>query len=149
MFGSVGSGVAHPLSPPPTWCHMPRGIPVMRRCPMMRLLLGPRYVGSSCLLPSTLYGIALSTVTWYIWAFVRRCRNQVRPRLIEIERPWSCATIMRSGSVGSIHMSWWSPPGAWGRGVTSSVRPPSVETVNEAVRKYASSSSLGEITTRE
>ena len=31
MFGSVGSGVAHPLSPPPTWCHIPRGIPVMRR----------------------------------------------------------------------------------------------------------------------
>ena len=42
MFGSVGSGVAHPLSPPPTWCHIPRGIPVMRRWPWMRLLLGPR-----------------------------------------------------------------------------------------------------------
>ena len=30
---------------------------------LQRLLLGPRYVGSSCLLPSTLYGISLSTVT--------------------------------------------------------------------------------------
>src|SRR5512138_1076803 len=94
-LGSVGSGVAQPLSPPPTACHIARGMPPTPRPPMTRALLGPRYVGSSCLLPSTLYGTALSTVTWYICAFVRRCRNQVLPRLTVIERPWSCTTIMR------------------------------------------------------
>ncbi len=36
--GIGGIGVAHPLSPPPTWCHIPRGIPRLPR----RLLLGPR-----------------------------------------------------------------------------------------------------------
>ena len=41
MFGSVGSGVAQPLSPPPTECHMPREIPALRP-PVTRLLLGPR-----------------------------------------------------------------------------------------------------------
>ena len=35
--------------------------------------------GSSCLLPRTLYGISLSTVTWYICALVSRCRSHVRP----------------------------------------------------------------------
>ncbi len=59
MLGSVGSGVAQPLSPPPTACHCPRTM----RPPPRRLLLGPRYVGSSCLFPNTLYGIMLSTVT--------------------------------------------------------------------------------------
>src|SRR6476659_7958040 len=48
MFGSTGSGVAHPLSPPCTPCHSLRAIvfPVL-------LLLGPRYEGPSCLLPYT------------------------------------------------------------------------------------------------
>ena len=40
-FGSVGSGVAQPLSPPPTECHIPRLIPALRP-PCTRLLLGPR-----------------------------------------------------------------------------------------------------------
>ena len=41
MLGSVGSGVAQPLSPPPTECHIPRLIPALRP-PGTRLLLGPR-----------------------------------------------------------------------------------------------------------
>src|SRR5689334_17734341 len=45
-FGSTGSGVAQPLSPPCTECHSLRGI-----VPPARLLLGPRYDGPSCLLP--------------------------------------------------------------------------------------------------
>src|SRR5215510_3963618 len=48
MFGSTGSGVAHPLSPPPTVCHMDRGMVAPRPPPRpppssVRLLLGPRY----------------------------------------------------------------------------------------------------------
>src|SRR6266850_311643 len=46
MLLSTGSGVAQPLSPPPTDCHALRGI-----CPPLRLLLGPRYDGSSCSFP--------------------------------------------------------------------------------------------------
>src|SRR5579872_1372183 len=45
-FGSTGSGVAQPLSPPSTACHSLRAI-----VPPDRLLLGPRYDGPSCLLP--------------------------------------------------------------------------------------------------
>src|SRR5690349_9168738 len=54
-FGSTGSGVAKPLSPPPIECHMPRGIPDRPPPPpprppsSSRLLLGPRYDGPSCL----------------------------------------------------------------------------------------------------
>src|SRR5688572_13719226 len=48
MFGSTGSGVAHPLSPPPTPCHSLRAIVLPER-----LLLGPRYDGPSCLFPYT------------------------------------------------------------------------------------------------
>src|SRR5690349_8454564 len=61
-FEFFGSGVAQPLSPPPTECHMPREIPAPRP-PTTREFDGPRYDGSSCLLPNTLYGISLSTVT--------------------------------------------------------------------------------------
>ena len=46
-------------------------------------------------------------------------------------------------------MSWWSPPGASSRGITLMARPPSVDTEKDAVRKYASSSSSGDTTTRE
>src|SRR5437868_989305 len=45
-FVSTGSGVAKPLSPPCTACHMLRGI-----APPVRLLLGPRYDGPSWRLP--------------------------------------------------------------------------------------------------
>jgi len=38
---AVGSGVAHPLSPPPTECHMPREIPAPRP-PTTREFDGPR-----------------------------------------------------------------------------------------------------------
>src|SRR6478672_8182801 len=81
-LGSVGSGVDQPLSPPATVCQALRGMmfPPPPPPPKMRLLLGPRYDGPSCLLPITLYGIALSTVTWYICAFGSRFRYQVRPR---------------------------------------------------------------------
>ena len=55
MLGSVGSAVAKPLSPPPTECHMPRGIdPDPPPNPPMRLLEGPRVDGPSCRLPITL-----------------------------------------------------------------------------------------------
>src|SRR6185295_15296965 len=47
---SAGSGVAQPLSPPATDCHALRGIPPPNP-PPLRLLLGPRYEGPSCLLP--------------------------------------------------------------------------------------------------
>src|SRR5665213_1287519 len=46
IFGSTGSGVAHPLSPPPTPCQSLRWMPSAPR-----LLLGPRYDPPSCLFP--------------------------------------------------------------------------------------------------
>src|SRR5512147_1914536 len=48
MFVSTGSGVAQPLSPPNTPCHSLRAMVLP-----VRLLLGPRYDGPSCLLPYT------------------------------------------------------------------------------------------------
>src|SRR5438105_3101904 len=45
-FVSTGSGVAQPLSPPSTPYHSLRAI-----CAPVRLLLGPRYDGPSCMLP--------------------------------------------------------------------------------------------------
>ena len=45
-FGSTGSGVAHPLSPPSTPCHPARAI-----APPARLLPGPRYAGPAGLFP--------------------------------------------------------------------------------------------------
>src|SRR5580693_8531861 len=50
MLLSCGSGIAHPLSPPATECHMPRGIGLETSssdCFAMRLLLGPRVDGPS------------------------------------------------------------------------------------------------------
>src|SRR5712691_6096929 len=114
MFASTGSGVAQPLSPPPTVCHIDRGMMPPRPPPprpppsSSRLLLGPRYDGPSCLLPYTKYGTWLSTVTWYICAIGSRTRFHVRPRLMEIEMPASFATAIRFALPGSIHMSWLS-----------------------------------------
>src|SRR6267378_289496 len=52
MLLSTGSGVAQPLSPPPTGCQALRGIcPLPPPNPPPRVLLGPRYDGSSCSLP--------------------------------------------------------------------------------------------------
>src|SRR5262245_15806454 len=56
---SVGSGVAHPLSPPPTPCHTLRGIPSGPPPPPPppspeRLSPIPPCDGASCLLPTTL-----------------------------------------------------------------------------------------------
>src|SRR5438876_5900897 len=52
MLLSTGSGVAQPLSPPPTDCQALRGIcPAPPPKPPLRVLLGPRYDGSSCSLP--------------------------------------------------------------------------------------------------
>src|SRR2546422_5918347 len=50
MLLSTGSGVAQPLSPPATDCQALRGIWLAAK-PPLRLLLGPRYDGPSCLLP--------------------------------------------------------------------------------------------------
>src|SRR6185295_17212778 len=118
MLESVGSGVAQPLSPPSTPCHKLLGMPAWPPPPppppppsLARLLLGPRYDGPSCLLPSTLYGISSSTVTWYICAIGSWMRFQVRPRFTDRLVPPSFATIMRSPFRGSIHSSWLSPPG--------------------------------------
>src|SRR5437764_94761 len=55
MFGSLGSGTANPVSPPPTACQSPSRIP-----PGDRLLLGPRAVPRSCMVPMTWYGTAVS-----------------------------------------------------------------------------------------
>src|SRR5882724_13451329 len=52
MLLSTGSGVAQPLSPPPMDCQALRGIcPPPPPNPPPRVLLGPRYDGSSCSLP--------------------------------------------------------------------------------------------------
>src|ERR1051326_5636274 len=52
MFGSVGSGVANPLSPPATGCHSEREMPPPKGPkPPPTVLLGPRYDEPSCLLP--------------------------------------------------------------------------------------------------
>ena len=82
MFGSSGSGVANPLSPPPTVVHSERWM-----VPPPGLLLGTRNEAQSCLFPITLYGIASSTVTWYIWATGSSTRCQVSPRFTETARP--------------------------------------------------------------
>src|SRR5215467_3572301 len=66
MVGSTGSGVAQPLSPPPTAYHAPRGIsdaPVSTGSAVF-VLLGPQVLGPSCMLPQTVYGTRLSVVTW-------------------------------------------------------------------------------------
>ena len=58
-FGSVGSGVAHPLSPPPTECHSPRGMmpapppPPPPPKPPTFEFEGPRDDGPSWRLPMT------------------------------------------------------------------------------------------------
>src|SRR5574339_997279 len=101
MFGSLGSGVANPLSPPPTANQSPRAILL----PYSELL-GPRDEGPSCRLPITLYGIALSTVTWYIWAIGSWTRCQVSPRLFVMPKPWSLPPIIRFAFFGSIQRSW-------------------------------------------
>ena len=51
MSGSSGSGVAHPLSPPPTDDHMPRTMPGKPSGLPSLLLLGPRVEGPSWRLP--------------------------------------------------------------------------------------------------
>src|SRR5688572_4831129 len=112
----------------------------------------------------------VSTVTWYICAFGSCTRIQVRPRVVEIETPGSLAIAIRDGFVGSIHMSWLSPPGFAIGKVTVSARggppgaagracaaaaacapppapdtvwPPSNERLNVAQRKYVSSGLSG------
>src|SRR4051812_9357186 len=50
-------------------------------------------------------------------------RSHVRPRVVEIDTPPSLATAMRLAFVGSIHMSWLSPPGE-ANGTTTVVSPP-------------------------
>jgi hypothetical protein len=51
MFGSWGSGVAHPLSPPATLVHMPREMLGRSSWTPSLLLLGPRLDGPSCRFP--------------------------------------------------------------------------------------------------
>src|SRR5215472_7627055 len=87
MFGSLGSGVAQPLSPPPTELHMPRLIPGSPSGFPSLLLLGPRVEGPSCRFPYTKYGIWSSTVTWYIWATGSETLSHVRQRFVVIETP--------------------------------------------------------------
>src|SRR5688572_15587977 len=135
-LGSFGSGVANPLSPPPTANQSPRAIP-----PPYSELLGPLVDGPSWRFPMTLYGIALSTVTWYICAMGRCTRCQVSPRLLLMPSPWSLPPIMRLAFFGSIQRSWWSPPGLRSPPWFCPVRPPSIVFTNDAVRKYASSGS--------
>src|SRR3990172_6534838 len=136
MSGSSGSGVAQPLSPPATENHSERGmVPPPPPKPPVRLLLGTRNEGPSCRLPYTKYGIRVSTVAWYIWATGSCNRYHARPRVVEIDTPPSLATIMRSGLVGSIQMSWLSPPGELAKPPSTVVRPPSRLRVNAAERK--------------
>src|SRR3990170_6227887 len=140
MSGSSGSGVAQPLSPPATENHSERAMvppppPPPPPKPPVRLLLGTRYEGPSCRLPYTQYGILVSTVAWYIWATGNCRRYHDRPRVVEIDTPPSLATIMRSGLVGSIQMSWLSPPGELPKPRSTLVRPPSRLRVNAAERK--------------
>src|SRR5512143_2843891 len=84
---STVSGVAQPLSPPPTVRHIPRTIPGNVESPPVRALLGPIALGPSCRFPYTLYGILLSTVTWYICATGSCTWFHVRPRLVLIDTP--------------------------------------------------------------
>src|SRR5215831_5893393 len=51
--------------------------------------------------------------------------SHVRPRVVEMCTPASLPTTMRDGFVGSIHMSWLSPPGAVNVGAGGAPRPPS------------------------
>src|SRR6266536_2688886 len=90
----------------------------------------------------------------------RLTRSQVRARVVEIETPASFATTIRAALVGSIHMSWLSPPGELSAGPPVGcwpppapppppppppkpaplfVAPPSIERENVAHRKYVSS----------
>src|SRR5438552_17486905 len=88
MFGSVGSGVAQPLSPPPTECHPSRGItpppPPPPPKPPILLFAGPRDDGPSWRWPIPSSGISLSTGAGYICAIGSCTRSQVRPRRCDI-----------------------------------------------------------------
>src|SRR2546430_3946191 len=65
-------------------------------------------------------------------------RSQLRPRLVETATWPSLPTIMRLPSVGSIHMSWLSPPGDWPNGRPAVGGPPSSVLGNEPHKKDAS-----------
>src|SRR5438034_9580157 len=92
----------------------------------------------------------------------RFTRSHVRARVVEIETPASFATAMWLALVGSIHMSWLSPPGELSGGPAGCgtaaaaaaaaaaappppnpaprlVAPPSMLRENVAQRKYVSS----------
>src|SRR6185437_10884917 len=99
-----------------------------------------------------------------------------RARVVEICTPASLAIAIRLGFVGSIHMSWLSPPGAViggpalprpapparppvaevapprpappARAPSLTVAPPSIERLNDAHRKYVSSGLSGETAMR-
>ena len=61
-----GSGVAQPLSPPPTVNQWPRVIwpvPGKPKSFRVRELLGPHALGPSCRFPHTVYGMRVSVVT--------------------------------------------------------------------------------------
>src|SRR6478735_907181 len=123
---STVSGVAHPLSPPPTVSDAPRTIVGRSGIPgsPVRELLGTIADGPSWRLPYTLYGIRLSTVAWYICASGSCVWIHDFPRLIETDTPPSWLTTIRLPFVGSIQMSWWSPPGTSVKGGSMIVVPP-------------------------
>src|SRR5918912_385967 len=101
----------------------------------MRGSLGHIADGPSCRLPYRLYGISLSTVTWYICAIGSCTWSQLFPRFVEIDTPPSWLTIIRLPFVGSIQMSWWSPPGVSALGGSTTVAPPSSVFAHDALRK--------------
>ena len=85
MLGSVGSGVAQPLSPPPTECHIPRLIPALAaRHPAVA---GATIAGLVLLVAEHVVRDRVVDRDVVICALVSRCRNQVLPRFSEIERP--------------------------------------------------------------
>src|SRR6266581_3517467 len=133
-FVSTGSGVAQPLSPPPTVRHMPL-VMLPSPSPFTFALLGPIADGPSCRFPYTLYGMRLSTVTWYICAIGSWTWAQLFPRFVVMLTPPSWLTIIRSPLPGSIQMSWWSPPGTSAFGGSMIVRPPSSVFAHDAVAK--------------
>ena len=127
-FGSTGSGVAQPLSPPRDRVpHAPRDDAAVRRHRRCGCCSGRGTTGRPACCRRRCRESALSTVTWYICAIGSRLRYHVRPRFVrDRERPDRGRRSCGSALVGSIHMSWWSPPGrARRRAAARASAPPS------------------------
>ena len=111
MLVSTGSGWPNPLSQPPTDCHRPRGISAGR--PVRAAVARPadrRARPAGCRRRSTGSGCRRrrgTSARSAAAAAARSCRGSwmIDDAVVVCRRSCGCRWS------GSIHMSWWSPPG--------------------------------------